>query len=265
MLYLVTSSYNFVRELINELNLKRDNEIKNFEIFKKDDIVLIITEQNDIYQAMATTYIIERFHLNDDDIVVNVGMCYSEKNDKKIFIANSVFDVTFNRSYYTDMLFNLKIDDCNLNFERNIKNFKNNFDFFDNYSLGFYCSANNFLKRDRIFIIRISTNDINAYINKKINFENLSNIIDDFINLSKKINKQNVFNEDENLFLQKVCDNLKFTKTMRINFLQLMEYVKLNKKYDIKNILEKYLYMEINNKREVKKYFDEIREKFMAE
>src|SRR3712207_8764527 len=63
------------KSIIDKLNLKKDNSIKKFQVFKKDNVVLTITGIGNVYAFSATSYIAGKFNISEYDTFINIGIC----------------------------------------------------------------------------------------------------------------------------------------------------------------------------------------------
>ncbi|WDC84243.1 hypothetical protein PL321_18820 [Caloramator sp. mosi_1] len=75
MVYISTAMYVEAQELIKKFGLKRDNSINKFEVFKNDEVTLIITGVGKVRSAVALTYLLSRQQVNDKDVYINFGVC----------------------------------------------------------------------------------------------------------------------------------------------------------------------------------------------
>ena len=77
MIYVAAALTAEAKPLITYFKLKRDNEIKKYQVFKNEEIILIITGSGMMQGAIGTTYLLSSLNIREEDIFVNLGICLS--------------------------------------------------------------------------------------------------------------------------------------------------------------------------------------------
>lgn len=270
MLYVVCALYEEAKIIIEKYNLKNIND-KNFRIYKNDEIKLIISGVGKINCAIATTYFLNTCNFTDNDIILNIG--YTGTNNKEYsigeqFLINNIFDVTTNKNFYLDMIYKINIKEESVATVDKIliQNVDSDYKLFDMEASAFYFTCNKFIKRDNMFIVKI----ISDYIfdeDKKIDTNTLSCKIYDcleiFIAISKsKYNDNKIFTKEENDFINNIVKNFKLSKTLELEFKNLVHYLKLCNKnlFEIFENCDKVL---VEEKKEGKTFINELKRKYL--
>lgn len=274
MLYIVVALYEEAKPFIENYNLKKDNTSTLFQIFKNENIELIISGVGLLKSAIASSYFLKNKKISDKDFVINFGFCGSNCQDEKIaniIIANKI-NYSTGVSFYTDMIYKTPFKDVCLNTFNKIVDgnscIENNI-YYDMEAYGFYEAVSYFFKRDKIFIFKVIS-DINFLkeIDLKLVFSNMK-ILFDFLDKIKRFSEEdnlNDFTEVESDFIVLIKNNLKLTETMNFEFLNILKYLKLSKKNitDIlKNVEKELKEKNLNNKKERKEYFEEFKRKYI--
>ena len=162
LIYIIVAFKMEAKPLIDYFKLQKQED-KNFLIYQNDKIKLIVSGVGKINSAIATTYILQ--NSTKDSIVFNIGLCAGQKVGN-IYLINEVVD------YNTNIKKKLHID-----FEHNFKTMTlTTFDvpvsswhktLVDMEGIGFYLSASKFINTNKIFIIKIVSDNFKAKFLKK--------------------------------------------------------------------------------------------------
>ncbi|MEG6567092.1 nucleoside phosphorylase [Thermoanaerobacterium saccharolyticum] len=267
MVYISVSMYVEAKPIIDYYNLKKDVDERFYQIFKSDNMRLIITGVGKVNCAAATSHLLAKIPPGDGDIVVNIGVC-GAKDGFQIgtpYLINKIKDASTGKDYYTDVLLKHDFKECSIEtFDKPL--FNQDFleeDMCDMESSGFYISASKYVEQHRIFLIKVvsdrvgidtvSKDDVLQFIQNNIEK------IDDFIKNAEDFAKvdDSFFKKEELVLIEKICSLLKLTKSFREILYKSCLHYKVRTGKDIL-FLENIELLDVNNKRERKKYLDLI-------
>ena len=275
MIYVAAALTAEAKPLITYFKLKRDNEIKKYQVFKNEEIILIITGSGMMQGAIGTTYLLSSLNIREEDIFVNLGICGAVKEIFQvgdIVLCNKITNNGNGKSFYPDMLFRHKFKEGTLesffhvvdkSMESEIKG-----ELVDIEGAGIYEAASLFFSQHQINIIKIVSDylDTTGITVEKVTHIVESGIlsIDEWLNERKKFNvsDKEIFTLNEKDIMNMVEKNLRLTESMHYEFMELMKYHKLKNK-NIKDVISKYSKIEIKDKREGKINFEKIRKEII--
>ncbi|WP_130891260.1 MULTISPECIES: spore photoproduct lyase [Fusobacterium] len=275
MIYVAAALTAEAKPLITYFKLKRDNEIKKYQVFKNEEIILIITGSGMMQGAIGTTYLLSSLNIREEDIFVNLGICGAVKEIFQvgdIVLCNKITNNGNGKSFYPDMLFRHKFKEGTLesffhvvdkSMESEIKG-----ELVDMEGAGIYEAASLFFSQHQINIIKIVSDylDTTGITVEKVTHIVESGIlsIDEWLNERKKFNvsDKEIFTLNEKDIMNMVEKNLRLTESMHYEFMELMKYHKLKNK-NIKDVISKYSKIEIKDKREGKINFEKIRKEII--
>lgn len=275
MIYVAAALTAEAKPLITYFKLKRDNEIKKYQVFKNEEIILIITGSGMMQGAIGTTYVLSSLNIREEDIFVNLGICGAVKEIFQvgdIVLCNKITNNGNGKSFYPDMLFRHKFKEGALesffhvldkSMESEIKG-----ELVDMEGAGIYEAASLFFSQHQINIIKIVSDylDTTGITAEKVTHIVESRIlsIDEWLNERKKFNvsDKEIFTLNEKDIMNVVEKNLRLTESMHYEFMELMKYHKLRNK-NIEDVISKYSKIEIKDKREGKINFEKIRKEII--
>lgn len=275
MIYVAAALTAEAKPLITYFKLKRDNEIKKYQVFKNEEIILIITGSGMMQGAIGTTYVLSSLNIREEDIFVNLGICGAVKEIFQvgdIVLCNKITNNGNGKSFYPDMLFRHKFKEGALesffhvldkSMESEIKG-----ELVDMEGAGIYEAASLFFSQHQINIIKIVSDylDTTGITAEKVTHIVESRIlsIDEWLNERKKFNvsDKEIFTLNEKNIMNVVEKNLRLTESMHYEFMELMKYHKLRNK-NIEDVILKYSKIEIKDKREGKINFEKIRKEII--
>lgn len=272
MIFICTSMYCEAQPFIHQLNLKKDSESYKFEIFKNEEITLIITGIGKVKSAVAVTYLFSKYEPVTSDLFINVGVCGTENKNIAIgttFICNKIIDGDEKKTFYPDMLFRHLFEEASVETSSSIVNNDNirlEGKIVDMEASGIYQAALIFLQPHQMFFVKI----VSDYLKfENLTREGISKIIDDKaliilrwineIKLEFSFDKGLLTNKEQEL-IKHLVENLKLSSTMENQLKQLIKYYKLQYG-DFTEILNMYINTECKSKNEGKRYFAELKQK----
>lgn len=286
MIYILTALYIEAKPLIEKFNLKKNNEFNKFQVFSSKEICLIISGVGRINSSVALTYLISKTEIKENDFILNIGFAGTLNKDinlKDILIINKITNPYNEKSNYLEILYKNNFKEASLlTFDKVIENKGDCGDkspatgepsiLVDMEGFAFYESAKIFFKRDKIIILKIVSDIIIKEENKEreiLDFKNsdfneiyseIFSFIENLLNIFPK--DSNLFTEAEKKYIEKIGEKLKFSQTMKLEFLNIMKYYKLSDK-NIIEFLKNYENIEIKNKNEGKRYFENIKKRII--
>ena len=264
------------KPLITYFKLKKDNEIKKYQVFKNEEITLIITGSGIMQGAIAVTYVLGNLDIGEEDIFVNLGICGAVKDSFSIgdiILCNKIINNCSKKNFYPDMLFKHKFKEGTLEtffqvVDEKMEKEKIKGEIVDMEGAGICEAASLFFSQHQINIIKIVSDYLNT---SKITAEKVMELVENKINKiadwlveRKKFNVGNkeIFTLKEKESIKKIEENLRLTESMYYEFLELIKYYKIQNK-SIENIILKYSDIKIKDKREGKITFERIRKEII--
>lgn len=276
MIYIAVALTVEAKPLITYFKLKKDNEIKKYQVFKNEEITLIITGSGIMQGAIAVTYILGNLDIGEEDIFVNLGICGAVKDSFSIgdiILCNKIINNCSKKNFYPDMLFKHKFKEGTLEtffqvVDERMEKEKIKGEIVDMEGAGVCEAASLFFSQHQINIIKIVSDYLNT---SKITAEKVMELVENKINKiadwlveRKKFNVGNkeIFTLKEKESIKKIEENLRLTESMYYEFLELIKYYKIQNK-SIENIILKYSDIKIKDKREGKITFERIRKEII--
>lgn len=276
MIYIAVALTVEAKPLITYFKLKKDNEIKKYQVFKNEEITLIITGSGIMQGAIAVTYVLGNLDIGEEDIFVNLGICGAVKDSFSIgdiILCNKIINNCSKKNFYPDMLFKHKFKEGTLEtffqvVDEKMEKEKIKGEIVDMEGAGVCEAASLFFSQHQINIIKIVSDYLNT---SKITAEKVMELVENKINKianwlveRKKFNVGNkeIFTLKEKESIKKIEENLRLTESMYYEFLELIKYYKIQNK-SIENIILKYSDIKIKDKREGKITFERIRKEII--
>ena len=276
MIYIAVALTVEAKPLMTYFKLKKDNEIKKYQVFKNEEITLIITGSGIMQGAIAVTYVLGNLDIGEEDIFVNLGICGAVKDRFSIgdiILCNKIINNCSKKNFYPDMLFKHKFKEGTLEtffqvVDERMEKEKIKGEIVDMEGAGVCEAASLFFSQHQINIIKIVSDYLNT---SKITAEKVMELVENKINKiadwlveRKKFNVGNkeIFTLKEKESIKKIEENLRLTESMYYEFLELIKYYKIQNK-SIENIILKYSDIKIKDKREGKITFERIRKEII--
>ena len=267
MIYIAVAMAIEAQEIIKFYNLKKDNTIKKFQVFKNSEVTLIITGIGVVNSLIAITYLLTTEDINSRDIFINLGIAGAKSREKyeigDVVIANKILDRGNNIEIYPDMIFEHQFKEGSLqSFSHVVKDEKEvETDMVDMEGAAVKAAAL-FMETSRIFVIKIISdylfnvdNNIDVQLLLKNNILQISDWIYKVASYNQNFEME--YEDYEREIIEKFILKMNLTESMKSSFLSNIKYYKLSDG-DIYSLLNKYMNLEIKAKKEVKKILDEI-------
>lgn len=106
MIHIVAAMHAEVRPLIERWNMKRDLSFNGYDLFRCDDIALILSGIGKIKSAIATTRLLATLSDGEKCCVVNLGICGAPAKIERgtLLWINKLTDQASHRRFYPDNL-----------------------------------------------------------------------------------------------------------------------------------------------------------------
>ncbi len=274
MIYICTALYCEAQPFIEHMNLKKDLESNEFQIFKNQEAVLIITGIGKVKTAVAVTYLLSKYQASSQDLFMNIGVCGAQDHDILMgtaFLCNKIIDRDTKKHYFPEMLLKHPFEESSIetcSFAVGEGEFSLEGQLVDMEASGIYQAANVFLQTHQLFFLKIVSDHLSI---KALTAEKIAKLIGDkvetILNWANEMSPafmydKNVLSEEEEKILKKISETIKLTVTMEVQLKQLLKYYKLQYG-DFTDVVSQYIGIECKSKNEGKKYFEELRKKLI--
>jgi len=274
MVLFVTALMPEAAPLIEYFKLKKDMGINAYPVYRNSDIALIVSGVGKLKSAAALAYLCALYHVEERDIVINIGFCGSSSRKYTpgtLLVINKITDMDTGKDYYPDVLFGRGLPKESLRcYSRAVRKEDISGEtnvFCDMESAGFIETAKKFVYTHNIAVLKI----ISDYLEpENLNHELLRNYIrkqlsrvENLLDVLKQLNRSTcefTFTEEENEAFTSICHNLYFSKSMEKMFLKEMKILKL-KGMEPLNILNPFMEIKAGSKAEGKKIFEQIKQR----
>jgi nucleoside phosphorylase len=105
---IATALYCEAKPFIDYYHLKKDMKLNKFQVFKNEEVLLVITGPGSISAAVAVTWLCTLHAPAVIDIFLNIGVCAAEDKNNPVgsaFLCNKITEQATKRSFYPDILF----------------------------------------------------------------------------------------------------------------------------------------------------------------
>lgn len=275
MIFICTATYFEGESFIKKLSLKKDINITKFQVFKNNDITLIITGVGKIKATSALVHTFSIYNTQSPSLLINFGICGASNKKLPIgttYLCNKLIDNSSKKTYYTDIIYNTPFEEACIETYDTIINVPIDYeitgDLIDMEAVGVYEGGSLFLHTHEIFIIKLISDYLDANsMNKPLVKEKINSATDEIINwlnfLSTNLRKvPNTISPKEAELINSIADNLKFSTTMKNDFKKELIYFKLSNGY-LPDDLNQYSKIPCKSKREGKIYADSIRKELI--
>lgn len=264
MIYIVQAMRQEAAPIIQHFHLKKSNLLSKWEVFQNLEIIHITTGIGKLSSAIATTALLSKFNLSPKDIILNIGIAGT--NDTKIpinscFLVHKILELSTKKTLYPDILFSPPILTKELITSDTLvhQSADQNSVLYDMEGFGFFKAASKFLELHQIGLIKIVSDHIQpeeiiVHQIRELIWSNIS-VIDSILQLYLKIPSLSL-DFDKSDYIG-IAENLKFTETMKQNFIHLCISYQIRTKRNLE-VLNQYRTTKIKNKTESKKVYEKI-------
>lgn len=273
MLYIITAIAGEAIPLIHAFKLKKDITYTKFDLFKNDEIKLIVTGIGKVKSAIATTYLLVKDNPRSGDHIFNIGVCGSSNENYKIgqiFLINKITDASSGKNFYPEAVFKHNLpEDHLITFDKPVKkSTMTNLPscLVDMEASGYYEASSLYFQSHRIHILKIVSDYLkgekltSAFVQSLM--EKSIPTIENILQSTHKtpIPDSNVLTDSDYKLFDQISTELKLSTTQRFQVLDLLKSYKVRKGEDL-DFLKEYLKNKKSSKSENKKIFEAIVER----
>jgi nucleoside phosphorylase len=288
MILLTAALYCEAQPFIQHYQLKKDMSFTRFQVFRNDDILLLITGTGSMQAAIGTASVCSVLSPTEKDIFINIGVCGLKGYKARVgsvFLGNKIVDLATGRCFYPDLIYShpfmegtiltsptiLQKDAFVTGFEpiAKLTDHSGNY-LIDMESAGFYQAASCFYQVHQLFFIKVvsdfldssslTAGTITDLVGKKV-----PQITEWMEGIIKEIGKRRtLFTDKEENYITWLSGQLYLSVSMEQQLRQILKYVKLQDGNFIDRI-ELFLQNQkpCKSKKEGKKYLEQIRQLFI--
>ncbi len=163
MLALVVALMAEARPLIDYFHLKEVMGIKGYRIWKKEEMLLILSGTGKLFSAAATSFLLGKYP--EITQMVNVGICgHAHLSLGSLIMANKIIDSSENRSFYPTMIISPPCTTltviCLLKPSQEYREES----CFDMESAGFFPAASKFLPAECIQVLKVISDNATSHL-----------------------------------------------------------------------------------------------------
>lgn len=278
MLYLVTALYNEAKPFIDHYQLKKVPHTSKFQVFRHDDMVLVVSGSGAFQSAVATTYVLTRFGHDETSNILNIGIAGAVQKEGPYqegdpVLCHKIVHHDNGRAYYPDILAEHRMK------EGSVETFAYpvgeavrsdvSADLVDMEGAGFYEAASSFLSPHQIYCVKIVSDFLepSAVSPQKVTrlvARTLSEL-EDLIEVARGITAihRDVLTEEDHRLLKQLAGNLKLSQTLSHQLTQLAKQYRLRTGKPLTGLLDDYTELVIESKHEGKICFEQIKERLL--
>ncbi|MCB1179984.1 MAG: hypothetical protein KDK36_20570, partial [Leptospiraceae bacterium] len=253
MYYIVTALAGEAIPIINAFKLKKDISYTKFDLFKNENIKLILSGTGKVKSAIATTYMIVKDPPRPEDHIINLGICGSGIEEYKIgqiFLSHKIEDYATGKTYYPEMMIKHNLpEEKIITFDKPVK--RKEFDevpmcLVDMEASGFYEAASAYFHSHRIHILKILSDHLKG---EKLTGTFVQSLIEKNISSLKTIFNQtsktpvpdaNVLSDKDYLLFDSISNDLKLSTTQRFQVLDMLKSYKIRNGGELE-FIKKYI------------------------
>ena len=261
MVYIVCALFIEAKPLINYYKLKRDMTDNFYQVFKGDEVSLIISGTGKVSSVCAVSHILSR-GFSSEDLIVNAGLCGSSVYDKgSAFLVNKIVDNSTKREFFPDILVKHNFDEEYVEtFDKPVSG-DHKSGLCDMEASGFFQASLKYMPSHAVHVIKIVSDNLEGTHVDVEAAENMIELkvkdIDSYINDIKQIMKKDKFFEDfEEIIIESAVKNLNLTESQQVILKKQSIGFKLRHGNlpDVKNII----FGKVKTKNDCKKQFERL-------
>jgi len=275
MIYIVTALYPEAKPWIEYFQLKKRKTSSKFQIFQNEDITLIISGIGVLSSSTATAHLLTVYHSSPNDTVFNIGIAGAVDNRYDLGETILCHKITLHEtkeSYYPDVLLSHDFKEGVLeSFLHPVS--KNQLskvegDLVDMEGAGFFHAASSFLPPHHIFVIKIISDFLEPEkITRELVTKTMEQSLPKLTAFIERIKnkpglQQEILSETEINKIAQISRNLHLTITMQHQLVLLVKQYKIRTNHSL-DWLQPFLNIQIENKHEGKKVFEQIKNKLL--
>lgn len=161
MILIVCALMPEAKPLVQHFKLKKDFSVKEHELFRSEEIELIVSGVGKVKSAIAATALLQRHQGRKDLCAANIGICGSVKEcaPGKLYFVNKITDQATAKSYFPDILLQHGLPEASLaTFEKPVQKselLEPTFDLVDMEAAGFMLAAQMYVYPQQILCAKV--------------------------------------------------------------------------------------------------------------
>ncbi|MFL0196558.1 hypothetical protein ACJDU8_13475 [Clostridium sp. WILCCON 0269] len=270
MVFIVTALYCEAKPFIDGFALKKYSSINKVQVFKNEEIVLVITKGGAINTACSCIHVIDKFEANAYDTFINIGICGSKYKSVEIgtaVLCNKITENTSDKDFYPDMVFKHPFREGHLeSFPKIVKehDFKNiQGHFVDMEGAAFFQAVSMFIPPHRIHCLKVvsdylNSNSLTASQVTDLIYGNSEEICRWILDICHQYAKPfDILDEKDMDYINEIITNLNLSVSMQHKFKALAKGYKLRND-NLILALEPFTQICCKTKGERKMYFERL-------
>lgn len=271
--------------------MKKDTSFTKFQVFRNENILLLITGTGCIKAAIALSFVCALVPVSNQDIFLNIGVCGLYKKEVpagSVYIGNKIMDMATGRCFYPDMLYShpfregtILTSPVLLQSDSNIKSGPKRICLepcllkqdclIDMEASGLYQASAFYFQPHQMFFVKIvsdylDTSGLTPAALTEILLLNLPQITEWINHIEGEFSKNtSLFTAREEALITKTAKSLLFSASMEQQLFQILKYVKLRDGSFINRLNEIIMKLPLpcKSKSEGKKYLEQIKQQLI--
>ena len=257
------------KPIIKRLKLQKIDLINAFQVFKADDVHLVISGVGRIKAVIATAALLSKISSEqslNSILILNIGTCGARPELKPgtVVLPHTITSAVSKRKFFQDIITRHEFKEVSLlTSEQPLSDptlLKT--DCVDMEAHGFYEAAASFLKTVQIYTIKIVSDHCSGEILEKdliskLLEDNLDAVFEFVDSHHKAIRSSPVLNNNERELLERLSKTLKLTAFQKNELANIAASFKIRKKLDL-GFLSSYESLRPNSKQDSKVIFSKI-------
>lgn len=166
MIIIVAALHCEAKPLVKHFRLKKDLKIRSHQVFRSEQIHLIVSGIGKIKSATATAFMCGRLPTENIQLIINIGICGapSDFSIGAIYLVNKIVCHSSKKALYPDILFKHRLNEAQLLTAE--QPFGGNSDWAAGSSLvdleaaGFFQAANLFVSPEKIACLKVVSDNL---------------------------------------------------------------------------------------------------------
>lgn len=291
MILITTALYCEAQPFIRYFQLKKDMSFTRFQVFRNDDILLLITGTGSMQAAIAASSVCSLIPPSRQDLFLNIGVCGLSKNSSpagSVFLGNKIVELSTGRSFYPDLIYSHPFLEGTILTSPSIVcktadgtgfglgSYKTE-DYFgkayliDMEAAGFYQASSCFYRPHQLFFIKIVSDFLDASnITPEAITELIMSKVPQITGWIKGLHKEmriyrGFFTAKEEDYIIKLSEGLQLSASLELQLRQLLKYVKLQEGSFMVtlDLFFQNQTLPCKTKTEGKKYLEQIKQLFV--
>src|SRR3712207_3483535 len=270
MVYLFFALYAEAKPFLERWKCKKQNQYIKYQVFEAENICCVITGVGTMKMAIHGTHFLSSRKLKEEDIFCNIGVAGTKQKTfqtGELYAVYKIHAKESGRDFYPEVLYRQNFKEASLeSFSKIVgKEEAIQEDLVDMEGAAFFETMTFFTKRRQIFLWKcvsdfLEGERVQPEVLLEKHVEKLEAFFKSFIQENK--NGEQIIKEEEKQLQEILWQHLFCSETMCTQGRELLHYAALSQR-NVRDLIEKYLKIEVNTKSEGKKYFEELRNEIL--